>query len=326
MKTQSEYLENERSIPLYPALAHTFGVNAAIILQQIRYWMITFEKAEQGLPIEKRLHFHNDRWWVYNTYEQWQSDNFGFWSKRTIQRHINTLEMCGVLLADEFNKSAGDRTKWYTIDFDEMDRLVRQNTDELTPSGQNDEMVSSTCLDHLDKVAHSITETTTESTQETTEKDQKNLPPTAAGGEAFSDETPKPEHVVTQSDIFGACCWALDIDPQYVPSKRKGTIGQAATEIHKHGGTPEDVTVFMEWLKKKLGWKHQVTEHDMGLNWCEFKTEQDRKTTPVHYDFDTPGNIALREKAAGGWRAQTPETLEFLKKIMDEGEADRAAD
>jgi hypothetical protein len=166
-KTSSDYLENSPPIPLHPPLARLFGVNAALIIQQIRYWMNNYMVAEQSLPEGDRRHWHNGRWWVYNTYEQWQRDNFDFWSKRTIQRHINELENKGVLISGEFNKSSGDRTKWYTINFDVLDKLVSQNEATVNPSSQTVQTISTNCPDHLDKVAPSIyidTETTTETT------------------------------------------------------------------------------------------------------------------------------------------------------------------
>jgi hypothetical protein len=157
----SAYLNNERSIPLHLPLAHAFGVNQAIILQQIRFWMSHYEITETKKPKEKRQHFHEGRWWVYNTYEQWQADNFGFWSTRTIQRYITDLEERGVLISGEFNKNSGDRTKWYTIDFEEMDKIVAETLDDTpTPPGQDDETpISTTCPDHLDKLSCSNKDT-----------------------------------------------------------------------------------------------------------------------------------------------------------------------
>lgn len=126
MKTNSSYMENTQSIPLHPPLALAFGVPAALILQQVRYWMDINERRETRQPVEARQHYREGRWWVYNSYTEWQAGNFIFLSEDTIERQIRKLEDLGVLLSGDFNASVLDHTKWYTIDFDVLDRLTAE--------------------------------------------------------------------------------------------------------------------------------------------------------------------------------------------------------
>jgi len=261
IKQNSIYLENERSIPLYPSLAFVFGIQGAIIIQQIRYWMLMFKNAEERKPENNRNHFHDGRWWVYNSYEQWRRDNFGFWSKRTIQRHINMLEEKGVLISGEFNKSTGDRTKWYTIDFDEMDKLVIQKQQKLKACGQVDQTVTTGCLDDVDKVARSYTENTTENT---TEKDHSDTPPAVSGA------AEKPERKPTEHQLmFEALCktWGHDWN-QMTPTKKKN-FGRVASELRKAGAKPEHIPAFYGWCKAQQ-WP-DFTENVMTTRWDDYR-------------------------------------------------------
>ncbi|MFK9094406.1 hypothetical protein [Bacillus salipaludis] len=67
----SRLLINESPVMIIPSLAAKIGLNEAVVLQQIHYW----------LGISK--HNIEGRTWVYNTYEEWQKQ-LPFWSVSTI--------------------------------------------------------------------------------------------------------------------------------------------------------------------------------------------------------------------------------------------------
>lgn len=54
-------------------LANCIGVDEAIIVSQIKYWM------------DRTEHVYDERKWVYNTIESW-SEQFSFWSKDKVFR------------------------------------------------------------------------------------------------------------------------------------------------------------------------------------------------------------------------------------------------
>ncbi len=108
-----------------PSLASKIGLNEAIILQQVHYWL-----DPRGNKNKKE-----GRHWVYNSYKQW-SIQFPFFSDRTIRRTIQNLEKSNLLIAKEFNKSAGDKTKWYSINYEQLSMLELSSG----PSGQNGHM------------------------------------------------------------------------------------------------------------------------------------------------------------------------------------------
>jgi len=75
--------------PLACALRKHNGDRLAIVLQQIHYWCDVFERASKNPAVDD--HYHDGRWWVYNTWATWQRDNFPMWSERTIQRLFDVL-------------------------------------------------------------------------------------------------------------------------------------------------------------------------------------------------------------------------------------------
>ncbi|PGY05377.1 conserved phage C-terminal domain-containing protein [Bacillus sp. AFS031507] len=103
----SRLLIKESPVMIIPSLAVKIGLNEAVVLQQIHYW----------LGISK--HKIEGRTWVYNTYEEWQKQ-LPFWSVSTIKRTILSLEMKGLLLSANFNEMKMDKTKWYSIDYDKL--------------------------------------------------------------------------------------------------------------------------------------------------------------------------------------------------------------
>ncbi len=100
----SPLLISEPPLQVLPTLASAIGLNGAIVLQQLHYWL------------QRARHTRDGRQWIYNTYEQWQQQ-FPWWSVRTLKRIFHNLETAGLVRAGNFNRSALDRTKWYTIDY-----------------------------------------------------------------------------------------------------------------------------------------------------------------------------------------------------------------
>ncbi|UXU67446.1 DnaD domain protein [Staphylococcus agnetis] len=114
----SKLLIDDYPIQVLPKLAKAIGLNEAIILQQIHYWLNTSK------------HNHDGKKWIYNSYPEWQKQ-FPFWSLITIKRTIYSLEKQKLLIAGNYNKAKFDKTKWYTIDYQTLEGMIR-------PSYQND--------------------------------------------------------------------------------------------------------------------------------------------------------------------------------------------
>jgi hypothetical protein len=119
----SNLLYDEQPIVIDRTLSKLLGLNEAIILQQIHYWLKINEKKKQN--------YYDGRYWTYNSAKEWQENDFGFWSLKTIQRTFSNLEDQGILLVDNFNSDRRDRTKWYSINYDLLDQLVKEYHDQM---------------------------------------------------------------------------------------------------------------------------------------------------------------------------------------------------
>lgn len=113
--TISKLLLDEPPLQVMPTLATLIGLNEAIVLQQIHYWVKHNEKDRQN--------FIDGHYWVYNTYEQWH-EQFPFWSVMTIRRTMTKLENQKLLIAENYNHAGFDKTKRYTINYDTLNNLV----------------------------------------------------------------------------------------------------------------------------------------------------------------------------------------------------------
>jgi hypothetical protein len=164
-------LYDEQPIVVDRTLAKLLGLNEAIILQQIHYWLKINEKKKQN--------FYDGRYWTYNSAKEWQENDFAFWSLKTIQRTFSNLEDQNILIVGNYNPDRRDRTKWYSIDYDKLDLLVKEYQDQM----QKDKMTkcnSSECpnansqvdLMHEDNLGQPLPETTTEISTETILSDQ----------------------------------------------------------------------------------------------------------------------------------------------------------
>jgi hypothetical protein len=107
-------LIQEEPLIVLPSLAVKVGLNEAIVLQQIHYWVQLNKKMKNN--------FRDGYYWTYNTYEQWQKQ-FPFWHVITIKRIIASLEKKGLIISANYNKLSIDRTKWYRIDYERLESL-----------------------------------------------------------------------------------------------------------------------------------------------------------------------------------------------------------
>lgn len=87
-------------------VAEEIGLNGAIILNNIAYWV--------GRNAANGINFHDGCYWTFNSLEAFQK-MFHFWSERTIQRTLHSLEDGGYIQSGCYNKDPRDLTKWYTV-------------------------------------------------------------------------------------------------------------------------------------------------------------------------------------------------------------------
>lgn len=152
----SKLLIDDHPLQVLPDLAVAIGLNEAIMLQQIHYW------------IKKSSHRHDDRTWIYNSATKWQKQ-FPFWSESTIRRTINSLKKQEMIVTtDKYNKLPMDKTLWYSINYDALNRMTRPSSQNDQTCSQNDQTILSDCIDDDVNMTRAIPETTQETNPETT--------------------------------------------------------------------------------------------------------------------------------------------------------------
>ncbi|OIY05185.1 hypothetical protein [Citrobacter portucalensis] len=244
-------LMTSRPIVINPDLAYSIGLNEAIALQQINYWL---QETKSGMESEGVR-------WIYNTTEQWL-EQFPFWSESTLKRTFTRLKTLGVLKIEQLNKSQRDMTNFYTINYesellDEVKVTESKRSKCALPSGQNDTMEEV-------KVTHSISskrtavirsKCTDDLTENTTESTTENKTPSCP-------EASQPDALVNPNDFL---------------SRHPTAVVFSAAK--RQWGTQEDLTC-AEWIWGKIiRLYEQAAESDGELvrpkepNWVSWANE-----------------------------------------------------
>lgn len=251
---QSRLLINEPPLQVLPSLAVAVGLNEAIVLQQLHYWL------------QSSKHYHDDRFWVYNSAQEWQ-DNFPFWSENTIRRAFNNLRNRGLVITGNYNKMPADRTLWYSIDYDELTSLEIPFVKKYRPFTQNGQM-------DLPKMGTAIPETTQETTTDSSSSNDEAAPtgdkpsaPTPVSKKPKAKREPKPkqdsaaEKVPTEhQEMFGALCKLVGWDYAVITKEQAGQVAQTLGVLKKGDYTIEDLRKFYLYWRDK-DWRGQKGQY-----------------------------------------------------------------
>lgn len=138
-------LLDDRPILVMPKLAEEVGLNEAIVLQQIHYWL------------QRSTNIVDDHKWVYNSFPEWNKQ-FPWWGIATVKRTFSKLENEGYLITANYNKAGFDKTKWYRINYDRLHMIRRSDQFDTTMGSKRsdgaDQFDATNTIDY--------TETTTE--------------------------------------------------------------------------------------------------------------------------------------------------------------------
>lgn len=179
---RASHLLDEPPIMVYPSLAKAIGINQAIVLQQLHWLLNATERSKN------KYNFVDGRWWVYNTYAEWQ-EYFCWLSVPAIKTLFLQLERDGFILTQQGVKKATDRRKWYTIDYETWNKFSEgiksiPSSDKIYP--MNGQILSHTMPESgLVVEANEPPETTTETTTE-----KENLSAATAPGAARAKSSP----------------------------------------------------------------------------------------------------------------------------------------
>ena len=112
---KATWLFDEHPLVIDVKLAQIIGLNEAIVLQQVNYWL----HSKHAKQIDGRL-------WTYNSMKKW-NEQFPFWGLNTVKRTFSSLEESGLLIVGNYNKYKFDKTKWYSIDGEKLTNREYQN-------------------------------------------------------------------------------------------------------------------------------------------------------------------------------------------------------
>ena len=139
-KNYSRFLINEDPIFFLPTLAKEIGLNEAILLQKIHGWL------------QCKPHEAEGRCWIYNTYKSWQ-EQLPFLSEKTIKRTIKNLADKGIVIINNFNTNKFDKTNWYSINYNTLNKLCKTDRVNLTQrKGQSDTTNTNIYNNNIDNI------------------------------------------------------------------------------------------------------------------------------------------------------------------------------
>jgi hypothetical protein len=97
--------------------AKTYGVNCAVILENIRFW-VAKNKANDK-------HNYDGKYWTYNSIKAFH-ELFPYLTERQIRTALDKLVEVGIVQKGNYNQNPYDRTSWYSTEV----KCTRQN-DEM---------------------------------------------------------------------------------------------------------------------------------------------------------------------------------------------------
>ena len=83
-----------------------YGLDKAILLQHIRFWI----NQNEG----KDTHEHDNKVWMFQSASD-MAKHYPYWSRQKISRLLREMEDDELIVSGNFNKVGYDQTKWYTI-------------------------------------------------------------------------------------------------------------------------------------------------------------------------------------------------------------------
>jgi hypothetical protein len=112
-------LLDDYPLVVLPRLAEKIGLNEALFLQQVQYWLNNSNKV-----------IDNQKW-IYNSFENWQKQ-FPFWSIRTLKRIVKKLTDDDFLITNQLDQNRFNRTNWYSINYDKIAQI--NDSDKMAQS------------------------------------------------------------------------------------------------------------------------------------------------------------------------------------------------
>src|SRR3546814_933062 len=132
----SQLIVHSSCIPYIPELGERVGVYAAILLQQLHYWI------QKDCGLKK-----DDKIWIHNSYEAWSKQLRC--SLSNIRKIVAKLEKEDLIETKALRAKYGDTTKWYTVNYEALKELGFTLSFESSSSVQGIEIGRASCRDRV---------------------------------------------------------------------------------------------------------------------------------------------------------------------------------
>jgi hypothetical protein len=96
------------------------NINAAIIVQQLHYWM---QKKEVGVIVEGVKY-------IYNTFVEWVNEQFSWLSVWQFRKAMSLLRSLGIVKVVRYKARQWNQTNYYTLDGDRLIEYLKSQTSE----------------------------------------------------------------------------------------------------------------------------------------------------------------------------------------------------
>lgn len=279
--TNQSLLISEPPLQVIPSLATILkSSDKAIMLQQIHYWLQRSNNIEKG---------HR---WVFNSVKNWQKQ-FPWLKERRVQRYLKDLCDMGLLITGNFNKANFDRTKWYRIDYDALDKLTQS---KCTNSTNGSELIVPM---EMDSMCQPIPIDYTETTHETTNMSKsKNLdkPDYKKEFETLWEHYPKGKKQGKQLALRSYTRWRK--------SHKDNTFDKAKLQLKKYLNYIKIQQVQTQFIKAAKTWFGNIDD------------EYDQSAKPVQTNYS---QYNKRVEKGTDWSKKKP-------KVDDSVNADKLTD
>jgi hypothetical protein len=260
-------LTDESPLQVLPKLAAEIGLNEAIVLQQVHYW-ITNTNAKKSVKTVLGQR------WVKNSFEGWK-ENFPFWHIQTIKRVFLSLEKTGYLVSGHFNRTNGlDRTKWYTIDYDKLAPITDQlqkaesgDNEVTTRLYKDDTMETQIVQSHSQNGANNPDQNGTmegqitpplyqndttlidysKTNEHVNKKNKKQRSKSKRQQPDNSSASDSPKEPTPSRLMFGALAGICQINLKLMTDKQRGELNQSEKLLRESGIDPRELVGFAEY-------------------------------------------------------------------------------
>lgn len=161
-------------------VAQIVGVNAAILLENIAYW-VEHSKANC-------TNFHDGRYWTFNSMKAFE-ELFPYIKPRGIRTALDKLKDAGLVIVGNYNKSPYDRTQWYALTEKAeallgLDTSICQKRQMKTSDTTNENVTNDKPIPNINTVVN----TSINTDEGAKPKRQRFVPPTLEEVEAYCKE------------------------------------------------------------------------------------------------------------------------------------------